>query len=119
MSTVAENICEANACASWMHRFVVLFFTFFEKVLANNQSVRTVLIMTAIQAEERDNEMLRKAKESLEYAREKEREARRALRAAEETRKTLKAKYERLFRECDQKAYQRRKEGLIAINHGY
>ena len=74
---------------------------------------------TAIQAESQDTEMLRNAEKALEYARQKESEARAALRDATATTKTLKEKYERQFAECEQRAIARRKAGLIEVGAGY
>lgn len=73
----------------------------------------------AKQLEEQDNEMLRKSEVALEYARQKESEARRALIEATKTVKTLKQKYERQFAECEERACQRRRKGLIEVNAGY
>lgn len=53
---------------------------------------------------------LRRAKESLAYATDKENEARRALRSAEEYRRIAKEKYEALFSEEEQAEARRRKE---------
>lgn len=63
--------------------------------------------------------MLRKAEKALKYARQKESEARAALRSAMETTKTLKEKYESQFFECEDRAVARRKSGSIEINAGY
>ena len=52
---------------------------------------------------------LRRAKEALAYAVEKESEARRALRSAEESRRVAKEKYEALFLEEEQAEVGRRK----------
>ena len=51
---------------------------------------------------------LRKAKESLEYAIDKESEARHALIRAEESRRAAKARYESLFLEEEKAEYDRR-----------
>ena len=57
---------------------------------------------------------LRRAKEALAYAVENEREARRALRGAEEARRVAKEKYEALFLEEEHAEVCRRK---TAYNH--
>ena len=53
---------------------------------------------------------LRRAKEALSYANDKESEARRILRSAEESRRVAKEKYESLFIEEEQAEVQRRKD---------
>lgn len=57
---------------------------------------------------------LRRAKEALAYASEKESEARRILRSAEESSRVAKEKYEALFLEEEQAEVGRRK---VAYNH--
>lgn len=52
---------------------------------------------------------LRRAKEALTYAQEKESEARQALRAAEDSRRIAKEKYEALFLEEEHAEVKRRK----------
>lgn len=57
---------------------------------------------------------LRRAKDALAYALDKESEARRVLRSAEESRRLAKEKYETLFLEEEQAEAKRRKD---AYNH--
>ena len=73
----------------------------------------------AIQAESQDTKMLRNAEKALDHARQKENEARAALRDATATTKILKEKYLRKFAECEQRAVARRKAGLIEVTAGY
>lgn len=74
---------------------------------------------SAQQAEQQDNDRLRKARESVEYAKNKANEARRALADAVESEKRAKEKFNALFEECEKRAGERRKAGLIENSRNY
>lgn len=74
---------------------------------------------TPQQAEEQDKTRVRRAKESLEYYRRAESDAREALNRAVQSTQTIKEKYEAVFAECEARAVARRKSGQIIVNAGY
>lgn len=75
--------------------------------------------MTAYQAEAEDNARLARAREELAKYRNAENEARKALALAVESTRKAKEKHDALFEECQKRAVDRRKAGLIVNNPGY
>jgi hypothetical protein len=69
--------------------------------------------MTARESEAADIEQVRKANEFLRHCRNIERDARKALANAEKQAKYASERYMAMFSECEARADQRRKAGLI------
>lgn len=74
---------------------------------------------SALQAEQADNLRLKKADEFVEYCRQKENEARRALAEAVAQTQRAKQKWSELFQECEKRACARRKSGQIEVSRDY
>lgn len=74
---------------------------------------------SAQQAEHDDNLRLRRSEQALAAYREQESAARRALNDAMASTKRAKEKHEALFAECEKRACERRKAGLIEVTAGY
>ena len=75
--------------------------------------------MTALQSEAEDNARLRKASESVEYYKQAEGNALRALADARSSLARAREKYAALFAECEKRAGERRKSGQIENTAGY
>ena len=74
---------------------------------------------TAMQDEQNDNAKLRKCAEALEYAKQKESEARKALADAVATTAIMRRKYDEQWQSNENRAVARRKAGLIEVVSGY
>jgi len=75
--------------------------------------------MDAMQAEQMDNDKVRKARECVEHFKAAEDAA---IRALEEARKDLsraREKFEQTFAECEARSVERRKSGQIEVVSGY
>lgn len=93
-------------------------------MLANNQNAGSVVGMksaqiSAMKAEQDDSLRLRRAEQALAAYRQQENDARRALADAVAATKRAKEKYEALFAECEQRAGERRRSGLIVNSSCY
>lgn len=74
---------------------------------------------TAHQAEQADNDRLKKSQEAIDYYRQKESEALRELALIRQSLATVREKHRQLFEECENRAAARRKAGLIEYTPGY
>ncbi len=74
---------------------------------------------TALQQEAADNLRLKKANEAVEYYRQQEAEALRQLASVRASLKNACEKHEALFIECEKRAGERRKAGLIEVSSCY
>ena len=73
----------------------------------------------AQQAEDADNLRLKRSQEALDHYRQKENEARRELASCVELTAKARAKHAALFIECEKRAGERRKAGLIENSSCY